>query len=497
MPLKIGKPGSVLGMAGLLILWNLSWPPDAGGSQTRKPNFLWLIAEDMGPHLGCFGTKEVWTPNLDRLAQQGMLFTRCFTTAPVCSPSRSAFMTGMYQTTIAAHHHRSHRDDGFTLPPGVRLATDWMRDLGYFTANLRQFPAGVDLGPSVLNVGTGKTDWNFTYYGKPFDSDRWEDLKSHQPFFAQINFYESHRPFRSPPRADPSKVEIPPYYPDHPVTRQDWAKYLDAISELDTKIGAVLNLLQRDGLADNTVIFFFADNGQAHVRGKQFCYDSGLHVPLIIYWPKGIPMPPQFRPGTRSQQLISAIDFLPTMISLAGGRKPLLMQGRVFLGEQADPPRQYVFGARDRCDETVFRFRTVRDSRYRYIRNYTPERPFLQPNGYKEKQYPVWNLLKELDREGRLTPVQKFLTAPTMPAEELYDTLTDPHETKNLVESPLPEHREALLRLRTALDVWLAETDDQGRFPEPEAIARARGATQPQTNPNRPAIFDKPPPQKP
>lgn len=481
---------------GLLVLFSAcaGWCP---ASEPKKPNFLWLIAEDMGPHLSCLGTPEVWTPNLDRLAREGMLFTRCFTTAPVCSPSRSAFMTGMYQTTINAHQHRSHRDDGFTLPPGVRLATDWMRDLGYFTANLRHFPAGIDLGPSVLNVGTGKTDWNFTYYGQPFDSDRWDDLKRHQPFYAQINFYESHRPFRSPRRADPSKVQIPPYYPDHPVTREDWAKYLDAISELDTKVGAIVQLLQRDGLADNTVIFFFADNGQAHVRGKQFCYDSGLHVPLIIYWPKGLPAPHHFQPGKRSDQLLSAIDLLPTMLTLAGGKKPLLMQGRVFLGDQADPPRQYVFAARDRCDETVFRFRTVRDSRYRYIRNYTPDRPFLQPNAYKEKQYPVWNLLKQLDMQGQLTPLQKFLTAPTMPAEELYDTLTDPHETQNLVHSPLPEHQQALQRLRTALEVWLVETDDQGRFPEPPEIARNRGATKPGTNPNRPAIFDKPPPRQP
>lgn len=476
-----------------LLLGLLLVVSNGSAAEPKKPNFLWLIAEDMGPHLGCFGTKEVWTPTLDRLAREGMLFRRCFTTAPVCSPSRSAFMTGMYQTTIGAHNHRSHRDDGYTLPPGVRLATDWMRGLGYFTANIRRFPEGVDLGPSVLNVGTGKTDWNFTYYGKPFDSDRWEELKTHQPFFAQINFYQTHRPFRSPRRADPAKVEIPPYYPDHPVTREDWAKYLDAVSELDTKVAVILRLLERDGLADNTVIFFFADNGQAHVRGKQFCYDSGLHVPLIVYWPKGLPTPSHFRPGTASDQLISAIDFLPTMMSLAGGRKPPLMQGRIFLGPNADPPRQYVFGARDRCDETVFRFRTVRDARYRYIRNYTPERPFLQPNAYKEHQYPVWNLLKQLDQEGKLTPPQKFLTAATMPAEELYDTLNDPHETKNLVNSPLPEHQEALARLRAALDVWLVETDDQGRFPEPEEVARAKGVTKPGGKPNQPAIFDKPP----
>src|SRR3954453_16118771 len=193
-------------------------PPD-------RPNFLWLIAEDLGPHLGCYGTREVATPNLDRLAAEGGRYTRAFTTAPGCSPSRSAFMTGMYQTTIGAHNHRSHRDDGYRLPGGVRVISDRMRDAGYFPANIRELPESCGFS------GTGKTDWNFTYDGQPFDTDRWADLRPHQPFFAQINFQETHRKFHAPQKADPAKVVIPPYYPDHPVTRQDWAQYLDAASE--------------------------------------------------------------------------------------------------------------------------------------------------------------------------------------------------------------------------------------------------------------------------
>src|SRR6185436_5688224 len=166
------------------------------------PNILWLIAEDFGPHLGCYGATEVSTPNLDRLAREGMRYTRCFTTAPVCSPSRSAFMTGMYQTTIGAHNHRSHRDDGYTLPTGVRLLTDWMRDAGYFTANVRAFP------PPIKFRGTGKTDWNFAVSSNVFDSDKWTDLKNNQPFYAQVNFQETHRAFHAPKNADPEKVTI-------------------------------------------------------------------------------------------------------------------------------------------------------------------------------------------------------------------------------------------------------------------------------------------------
>ena len=448
----------------------------AAQSHPDHPNILWLIAEDFGPHLGCYGTREVWTPNLDALAGQGVRYTRFFTTAPVCSPSRSAFMTGMYQTTIGAHNHRSHRDDGYALPRGVRLLTDWMRDAGYFTANVRTLP------PALRFKGSGKTDWNFSYAGKPFDSDRWVDLKSQQPFFAQINFQETHRAFRAPKRADPAKVELPPWTPDHPVAREDWAHYLDAASELDRKVGLVLRQLEADGLADNTVVVFFGDNGQAHVRGKQFCYDSGLHVPLIIRWPKAFPAPAHFESGTVDSRLLASIDLAPTMLPIAGAKKPARMEGEVFLGSQAAKPRQYVFGARDRCDETVFRFRTVRDTRYRYIRNFTPSRPFLQANDYKERSYPVWNLLKELHATGTLTPPQEFLCAPTMPAEELYDLQADPHEIQNLAESA--EHRAVLSRLRTALDDWIERTHDQGARLEPAALAAARGVTKPGTNPN-------------
>ena len=437
-------------------------PALCAGAETAadapRPNILWLIGEDLGVELECYGTKEVWTPNLNRLCKEGVRFTHFYTTAPVCSSSRSAFMTGMHATTIGAHHHRSHRGDGFKLPEGVRLLTEWLRDAGYYTANVVQLP------PACGFRGTGKTDWNFAPAGKPFDTNRWADLKAHQPFFAQVNFHETHRKFNGPKRADPAKVELPPYYPDHPVAREDWARYLDAATELDRKIGLILAQLEADGLADNTMVVFFGDNGQAHVRGKQFVYEEGLHVPLIIRWPKKLPAPAQLKPDTVDERLLCAIDLAPTMLALAGAPKPPKMQGRTFLGERAEPPREYVFGARDRCDETEFRLRTVRDARYRYIRNFTPDRPFLQANAYKERSYPVWNLLKQLHAEGKLTPPQAALCAPTMPEEELFDLQDDPHEIRNLAASP--QHADTLKRLRAALEEWLKESDDQGRFPE-------------------------------
>jgi arylsulfatase A-like enzyme len=446
----------------------------------KQPNFLWLVAEDIGlAPLSCYGLQpEASTPAIDRLAAEGTRFTRAYVTCPVCSPSRSAFMTGMYQTTIGAHNHRSHRDDGYQLPEGVKLLTERMKDAGYFTANIRNLPS------TVKWKGTGKTDWNFTPPAYQFDSTRWDDLAAHQPFFAQINFQETHRAFHAPKRADPDKVTLPPYYPDHPIARRDYAAYLDAATELDRKVAEVVDLLAKQVMADSTVVIFFGDNGESMVRGKQFCYEEGLRIPLIIRWPKNFAAPRQWGAGKVDERLIESIDFAPTMLSLVGAPVPAALQGRVVLGEHAAAPREYAFGARDRCDETVFRLRTVCDAGFRYIRNFTPERPFLQPNEYKEKQYPVWNLLKELHAEGKLTPAQEFLCAPTMPAEELYDLHADPHEIHNLAADPT--HAATVARLRGALEKWIADTRDQGEKLESENIVRARGLIKPASaNPNK------------
>src|SRR5262245_22491331 len=259
-PAVAGPLERIAAMSRLLALVASTIPLIVCASPIRgaeRPNILWLVAEDFGPELACYGTEQVSSPNLDRLAARGVRFTRAYTTAPVCSASRSAFMTGMYQTTIGAHNHRSHRDDGYRLPAGVRLITDRMRESGYVTANIRRFPASVGF------AGTGKTDWNFTTDGNPFDYDRWDDLKAHRPFFAQVNFQETHRTFHAPRKVDPAKVVVPPYYPDHPVTREDWAQYLDSAIELDRKVGLILAQLEADGLAETTIVVFMGDHGQA------------------------------------------------------------------------------------------------------------------------------------------------------------------------------------------------------------------------------------------
>ena len=432
--------------------------PNAAGVEGKRPNILWLIAEDMGPEaLSRSGTPGAATPNLDRLASEGVYYSHAYA-GMVCSVSRSSFMTGMYATSIGAQNHRTTRKSA--LPPGVRVLTDWMRGAGYFTANIVTLPAACGF------EGTGKMDWNFKTAGQPFDSTKWADLKVRQPFYAQINFQETHRmlaksQFAAAPKSDPAKVVIPPYYPDHPVARLDWVKYLDVAAELDQKIGRVLQQLERDGLADNTIVVFFGDNGAAMVRAKQFPYEEGFHVPLIIRWPKDFPAPRQIQAGLVDDRLLDLIDLAPTMLSLTGTSKPLKMQGRVWLGEQAEPPREYVFGTRDRCDTTVLRIRSVRDARYRYLRNFTPEVPFLGPNNYKETHYPVWNLLKELHATGQLTPAQELFCQPRMPEEELYDLESDPHQIHNLAASQMPADQAELKRMRAELAQWMMETGDK------------------------------------
>ena len=328
--------------------------------------------------------------------------------------------------------------------------------------------------------GTGKTDWNFNYPQgkKPFDSAKFSDLKDHQPFYAQVNFSETHRGKAWEQshehidyRADPAKVVIPPYYPDHPVTRAVWAQYLNSVMAADKKVAFILNRLKQDGLDKNTIVLFMGDHGRAMPRGKQWPYDSGLHIPLVIYWPEGnanLPVPKGYARGTKSDQLVASIDFAATTLAWAGVDKPEKMQGRVLFGPSAEPPRELLFAGRDRGDETVLNVRTVRDARFRYIRNAYPERPFLQINRYKEASYPIIGLLRHLHARGELTGPPAVLMADHRPAEELYDLKSDPYEIHNLADDPAYAERKR--RLAAALTKWQDDIDDKGRVPEDPAI---------------------------
>ncbi len=429
------------------LVWATDKVPD---TEQERPNVLWIIGDDLSPDLGYYGNNTVKTPNLDKLASEGARYTQMFTTAPVCSPSRSAFMTGMYQTSIGAHQHNT--PDKKPLPNGVKTLTDYFRAAGYFTSNTN----GDFIEP-------GKTHYNFIDEN-PFDGTDWRQRKSGQPFYAQVNFHEPHRRFLRDPKnpIDPNKVELPSYYPDYPLSRRDWADYLESIQILDQKVGEVLQRLEADGLAENTIVVFMGDHGRAHVRDKQFLYDGGIQIPLIIRWPGHI------KPGSVNNDLVSAIDLAPTSLNLSGIPVPQHMQGQAFLGPDSKS-REYVVAARDRCDETFDRIRCVRTKKFKYIRNFYPDLPYKQGNLYKQNNYPVTALLDVLYAEGKLSPAQARFMAPKRPFEELYDLENDPDEIHNLVDNE--EHKATLETLRYTLDTWITDTKDQGEIPENRKIA--------------------------
>ncbi|TWT63020.1 sulfatase family protein [Rubinisphaera italica] len=452
---------------------------DSANAEQTHPNILWIVGENFSNDLGCYGQANVSTPNLDALAESGIRYTNAFSTSPVCAPSRSCFMLGMYQTTTDTHNMRSHRDDDFKLPPGIRPLTHRLKDVGYYTANITH------LGD--VEVGTGKLDLNFVNEGQLYDTAQWDDLKSHQPFFAQVNMPEAEYDIYDrksaekdrvkwvgeewhPQIATPENVTPPPYYPDHQIVREEWARYLNSISGTDIRIGKILQQLKADGLDDNTVVIFFSDNGRLTARGIHWPFDQGLRVPVIIRdAPKYPFLTSQESPGTVNDRVISLLDMTATTLSIAGISPPLGMQSRIFLGPNADPPRTYAFAARDRIDETVIRMRSVHDNRYHYIRNFTPGAGFETLNRYKEKCFLVKPLMRKLKAEGKLTGPPLELMQP-FPEEMLFDVQADPHEIKNLAKSAVPEHQAALVRLRAALDTWMIESGDRGHLPEPADV---------------------------
>lgn len=436
-------------MTSLLLLVAIAAPAEA-----KRPNIVWIVAEDISPNLGCYGDPVAHTPHLDRLASQGARFTRCFTHAPVCAPSRSGLITGVHPTTLGSHHMRSM----LTRSPAV--FTQYLRRAGYFVA----WP--------------GKTDFNFKPPPDAFDSTApWVDRPPRQPFFAYVNLNVTHESQVRAPRAqyekntarlrpserhDPAKVPLPPYYPDTPEVRRDVATYHDNVTAMDYQVGDILAKLDKHGLADNTVVFFFGDHGWGLPRGKRWVYDSGIRAPLLVRWPGKI------APGTVREDLVAFLDFAPTVLTIAGADVPKAMQGQVFLGDGAKE-RKYVFAARDRMDETYDRIRCVRDRRYKYIRNYHPELPYAQHIEYMDEM-PTMKVWRRLHAEGKLTGAAALFFRPTKPKEELYDLEKDPHEIDNIIDRP--EHRAKLAELRAALDQWLLDTNDLGAVPETELIRR-------------------------
>ena len=438
------------------------------GNGKKRPNILWISCEDMSSELGCYGYSNINTPNIDRLAAQGRKYTNAYTVAPVCAPNRSGIITAMYPNSIGSSHMRT-TTDGYEYqcvpPPYVHCFTESLRAAGYYCTN------------------NSKTDYQFAPPVTAWDRtgnkhDDWAGRADNQPFFSVINLTITHesqvrQPLEKDPVKDPDKVELPPYYPDTPLVRRDMARYLDNIETMDGQVGEILDRLENDGLLDDTIIFFWSDHGRGLPRGKRWVYDSGIQVPLIVRWPGKV------KPGTSSDEMICSIDFGPTALSLAGVEIPAHMQGQAFMGEQNAAPRSYIFAFRDRMDETYDMIRAARDKRYKYIRNYHPEKPYAQRIAYMDLM-PTMQEWRRLAAEDKLTGPQKLFFADTKPVHELYDCDKDPHEINNLAYDPA--YADVLERLQGAMDQWIEDIDDVGFVTENQLIERFwPGHVQPHT----------------
>lgn len=441
----------------------------AGTHGGERPNILWFVVDDMSANFSCYGETVIETPVIDRLAAEGLKFTRAYATSPVCSTFRSAMITGMYQTSIGVHHHRSGRGQHrITLPDGVRPVPALFQEVGYWTCMGSGLPDYDFRSRRVKeNARIGKSDYNFDWDPAMYDSHDWAGREEDQPFFMQVQLHggklrgdseAANAAFQERAKeelgsaTDPASVKLPPHYPDDPVFVNDWAAYLDSVRMTDWHVGKVLERLEEEGLLENTIVIFFTDHGISTARGKQFLYDEGAHIPLVLRGP-GI------APGTVREDLVEHIDIAALSLAAAGIELPEKMQGDDLLAE-AYEPKEAVFAARDRCGETVDRIRTVRTDRYLYVRNFFPLRPHLQPSNYKDSKAIV-RRLREMHAEGSLSDLtEELFFAPQRPAEELYLYNEDPWQIYNLAEDP--HHAEAIDELRARLDDWIVETGDLG-----------------------------------
>ncbi len=431
------------------------------------PNILWISCEDITTMLGCYGDPNAHTPNLDAFAERSALFTHAFATAPVCSPSRSCIITGVYATTLGTQHLRSHHE----IPESILPFPKYLREAGYFVTN------------------NEKEDYNFTdstVWDISSKAAHWRQRSGDQPFFSVFNFTLTHQssifgndsvyhnrvkkfmPFVK--QTHPDTVQLLPYYPDTPEVRKLWARYYTNVSIIDYQFGQVMEELEKDGLADNTIVFFFSDHGTGMPRSKRAVYDSGLKIPLLVHIPEKYEDRYDLQMGTKDDRIVSFVDFAPTILSIAGIPVPEQMQGSSFL--EMDYSKDYAFGASDRVDEGYELARSIRSKNYRYIRNFLPHLPLLQPNFYTD-QSEIMTALKDAERNQPLTEDQLTLFRPARTPEELYDIEKDPNELNNLALDP--NYSTALLKMRSDLTAKMIETHDAGLIPEPEMIRLSKG----------------------
>jgi len=426
-----------------------------------KPNILWITCEDQMPTLGCYGDQISKTPNLDKLAQEGIRFTNVFSTAGVCAPSRATLITGMYQNSIGAHHMRTLGSAEFrpvptysaVIPEYVKCYSELLRKDGYYCTN------------------NSKQDYQFippvTAWDESSAKAHWKNRPKEKPFFAIFNFTICHESGMwknkdHPLRVDPDDVIVPPYYPDNEIVRKEIARNYSNLYEMDSIAGVFLDELEAEGLLDNTIVFFYSDHGGPLPRQKREIYDTGLKVPLIIRFPN------QQMAGKTVEELVSFVDFAPTLLSLVNINVPDYMQGQAFLGNQQSTPRKYIYAARDRLDDEYDMVRGIRDTRFKFFKNFQPEKPYIMDIEYR-LQMDLMNELIRAHETGELNEKQELWFAQSKPEEELYDLDVDPYELNNLIDDPAYEYKAE--ELRTALNEWMDDIDDKGLIPETEMIS--------------------------
>lgn len=437
---------------------------EAEVKKSQRLNIVWLVAEDLSAIIPPFGDMTVMTPNLSRLAAEGIRFTQVYSTSGVCAPSRAAIATGMYQNRIGAQHMRTTNIGNFgvegltayeAVPPAhVKMHSQYFREAGYYTSN------------------NAKEDYQFqkslVAWDDSSDSAHWRNRNEDQPFFSVFNFGITHesqvwrqsdKPLLIPSALD---VPIPPYLQDTDISRGNIRQVYSNVVAMDRQVGEILTQLEEDGLLDSTVIFWYTDHGGPLPRQKRLLYDSGIHVPLIIRFPDGV------RAGDIDDQLVSFVDFKSTALSLAEIEPPQYVDGRAFLGDYVNTPnRRYIHAAADRFDSEYDMIRAVRDARFKYLRNFNPEKPYYLPLAYREQMPIMQELLKLRDNE-QLNEAQAQWFRASKDEEELFDTLYDPHELVNLAKDPI--HAEKLFELRNELDEWVRLVDDKGLMSEGDLI---------------------------
>lgn len=462
--------------AGLaLLLWRT--PPRL--TPPPRPNILWITCEDMSPHLGCYGDEQVKTPFLDQLATEGVRYSHVYSVAGVCAPSRSALITGMYPMSIGTQHMRTLQPDSFphkfspvrtysaVIPEYVRCFPEYLR--------LSRTPAQ----PGYYCTNNEKQDYQFvppvTVWDESSGKAHWRNRPDGQPFFSVFNLQITHESQiwtreKEPMLIAPERVKVPVYYPDTKTVRHDIARHLSNVMRMDSLVGRLIGQLKADGLYENTIIFFFSDHGDGLPFVKREVYDRGLRVPMIVRIPEQFRVAGRKQPGSIDSQLVSFVDLAPTVLSLAQVPLPGHLQGQAFLGEQkAKTLRKYIFGGRDRMDRPVDRVRTVGDGRFKYYRNYHPEKSYYQPIEFRVRMLMMQELLALRDA-GKLNETQMKWFRPTKPTEELCDTQTDPDEFINLADNPAFQNK--LIELRRQYEKWLTSVGDQSAQPEADMVNR-------------------------